>query len=1395
MSNDVRIKVTSASRETREYVIHVLRKPESNNLLKTLTISSGDIYELTPKFNSGVTDYTLEVASVINSVQVEAVADDENAIITGTGEYPLKVGLNKVEVKVESTEGDIRTYTVNIVRSSARNVFLESLIIRNGSISPAFEKTKGIYTVNVAYTENALNIAYVPEDPGAKVEVKGNSNLEYGENLVYVKVTSSDGQASKTYTLTVIKGGEPNNNLLNIKVNGENIPGFMPEITTYNLTYDNIVSSALVEVEKESELSRVSGIGNHALEEGKTNKIEITVTAQNGEIKVYEINIYRKKNNYLKDIVVDKGEISPEFSKSINEYTVEVENEEKKITVIGVKEAEEAVVTGNGTYNLNIGENIITLRVENEEERIYTVKVIRKASDNNYLRYLSISGSVSSPDFSKEISEYTVKIPNTKESLELEYAAEDEEAITEVIGNSGFSSETEEVIIRVTSTSGKTREYILHVERLDESYFSSKLDELIIDKGSLSPRFDKDTYKYTVTLEGSSSIRITGVPEQESAVVTGDGLKTLKVGRNEFKIEVEGVLGEKSVYTVIVYRRSTNDARLEELEIANGEISPAFNKNVYDYVLSISNDEMYVDITKIVPVSEDATYEILDSEILYENIENRIRIKVTAGDNVTTKTYTLNIVKTKSHNNYLRSLSTSVGNLKPVFDRETLVYTVNVDDSVNSINVAGVPESNLASVSGIGLYNLRKGNNYARIIVTAEDGNIRTYIVKIVKGASNNNYLKRLEVRNYEISPAFDKNEPNYTLEVSNEEEEVQIIAEAEDIKAEVTGDGVKALKVGENEYVITVTAENNEEREYTIKITRSTNIGAKIKELWVEEGNISPVFSPDIKEYTLMLPNEYTSITEHVELYDEEGRYELKGANNLNVGNNVVEIEVTSRSNEKETYIINVIRQSYSNTYLKKLEPSVGSLSPTFDKETLNYEITVGSEISSISFEAEAEDEEAVVYKEEIYNIEKGKNKIVIKVESPSKIVREYKITVTRERSNNNYLESLMVNGYNISPAFDKNEPNYEMTTEIGEEEIEVVAEAEDTNASISGDGIYSISLGEKEIDIIVTAENGETRVYTLTVTREADRNLNIESITPSEGTLSPSFENTKEEYILNVGPDAAYLSIEVETESNLTKVTGNTDIEVENNKKVIITLTAESGETREIEITIKKEEEYTNIEVDNSINLLKGEEKAIVIKNNVPEENLIITVENEEVVTNSGLRLTGIEKGQTKVTIKLKNKESVEKKVIVNVYSDKLESNEYIIEEKEKAKVSIYKDPTPRTTISDYISGYTNERNMVKVYTKEGELVEDYTEIIKTGMKVKLEYGNVVYDEVKVIVLGDIDENGLINVTDQTILQNHIVGISIIDDYRVYAMDLSLDDKVNVTDQVEHINYLISH
>ena len=1393
--NDVTIKVTAPSGDTKEYIIHVLRRPRTNNLLKTLTVSSGDIYILEPKFEKGITDYTLELPSIIDEVQVEGLTEDEEATVEGNGIYPLKIGLNKVELTVTSVEGEEREYTVNIVRSSARNVFLESLIVRNGSISPKFEKTKGTYNVSISYLENKLDLAYVPEDPGAKVEIIDNEELEYGENLVYIKVTSADELASKMYTLKVTKGGEPYNTLLDIKVNGESIEGYEKDKNVYEITYDYLIDNALIEVTKEKESEAVSGIGNHALEAGKLNIIEIDVRAQNGDVNTYTLYIYRKKNNYLKDIVVDKGEISPEFSKTNYDYRVTVPNEEKKITIIGVKEDEEAVVTGNGSYDLNVGENIVVLGVKNTEDtRNYKITIVREASDNNYLEYLTSSGSIMSPSFEKEESEYNIKIPNTKTSLTLDYATEDEEARVEVIGNENFNAENHDVIVRVTSTSGKTRDYTLHVERLDESYFSSKLGYLAVNKGTLSPRFDKDTTEYTVTVEGSK-ITINAEAETEDAIVTGDGEKDLEYGRNEFHIIVEGSLGQKTDYTVVVFREEANDARLETLEIGNGTLDKPFNKNVYEYVLSISNDEMFIDITKVKTVSATARYELLDSEILFENVDNVYRIKVTAGDNVTTKTYKLIIVRTKSSNNYLRSLSTSIGTLAPIYDKNTRDYTVNVDSSVNSIIVDGQPESNVATVTGVGLYTLRNGNNYAQVIVTAENGNVRTYIVKIVKGASANNYLKKLEVKGKTLSPSFDREEPNYTLEVENDVENINIRAEAEDSKAIVSGVGIKDLSSGENVYKITVTAENNEEREYTITVTRKTQTSARIKDLWIEEGMLSPEFISTLEDYTVLIPNEYTSITEHVELEDASGTYEIVGANDLTVGSNTVKINVTSSTNEKKTYTLNVIRQSYANTYLKMLVTNKGNLDSEFSKEKQNYEVRVGSNEEKITITGIAEEATSTVIGNGEYNLEKGENKIVLTVKSETNIKRYYTVKVIREKSDNNYLESLEVVGYNLDKIFDKEEPNYEVVTNIGETEVQVIAEAEDSNSVVIGEGIYSVKLGENIIKITVTAENGETRVYTLTVTREADSNLNIESINTSQGVFEESFDNIRNTYTLDVDTGTSLIDIDVIPESNLTKVSGNKDIVVDNNKVVTITLTAENGETREVEVTLKQEDEYVNIEVDNSINLLKGEEKAIVIKNNIPEENLLISVEDTDIVTNSGLTLTGLLKGNTIVTLRLKKKPSVEKKVIVNVYSDELESDIYEIVNKESVRVSIYNNPTPRTTIDDYISGYLNEKNMIKVYTKEGILVEDYTEIIKTGMKVKLEYGNVVYDEVKVIVLGDIDENGLINVTDQTILQNHIVGISIIDDYRVYAMDLSLDDKVNVTDQVEHINYLISH
>lgn len=86
------------------------------------------------------------------------------------------------------------------------------------------------------------------------------------------------------------------------------------------------------------------------------------------------------------------------------------------------------------------------------------------------------------------------------------------------------------------------------------------------------------------------------------------------------------------------------------------------------------------------------------------------------------------------------------------------------------------------------------------------------------KQSSNNNLSNiKIDIDSFE----FDKEKTDYKLEVPCETQIIEISVETEDKKAIATGAGKKALKVGENNYTITVTAENKSTKEYHITIIR----------------------------------------------------------------------------------------------------------------------------------------------------------------------------------------------------------------------------------------------------------------------------------------------------------------------------------------------------------------------------------------------------------------------------------------------------------------------------------------------------------------------------------------------------------------------------------------------
>ena len=92
--------------------------------------------------------------------------------------------------------------------------------------------------------------------------------------------------------------------------------------------------------------------------------------------------------------------------------------------------------------------------------------------------------------------------------------------------------------------------------------------------------------------------------------------------------------------------------------------------------------------------------------------------------------------------------------------------------------------------------------------------------------------------------------------------------------------------------------------------------------------------------------------------------------------------------------------------------------------------------------------------------------------------------------QSSNNFLETLEINGYELTPEFDKQTINYEIEP-IDVEQVEVTAIAEDSRAKGSGTGKIALNSGENDVKVEVTAENGAVRTYHIKVNKKENSEI----------------------------------------------------------------------------------------------------------------------------------------------------------------------------------------------------------------------------------------------------------------------------------------------------------------
>ena len=94
---------------------------------------------------------------------------------------------------------------------------------------------------------------------------------------------------------------------------------------------------------------------------------------------------------------------------------------------------------------------------------------------------------------------------------------------------------------------------------------------------------------------------------------------------------------------------------------------------------------------------------------------------------------------------------------------------------------------------------------------------------------------------------------------------------------------------------------------------------------------------------------------------------------------------------------------------------------------------------------------------------------------------------------STNNYLRILEVEGYELTPAFNKNTTEYTLSVDGDVETVTVNAYREDGTASITPIDKVNLTEGINKVRVTVTAQKGNKRTYTITITRAESNPIKV--------------------------------------------------------------------------------------------------------------------------------------------------------------------------------------------------------------------------------------------------------------------------------------------------------------
>jgi len=1076
----------------------------------------------------------------------------------------LPVGNTTVEFYVEAEDGTVGdTYTFTILREEASSdASLFEIVIRddqgnvllaNNDQSPimlTFNPATLKYDLYVTRDIEFVQISATKTDEQATLYGDlGTEELTPGAKNTYkLYVIAEDGTTTSTYTLNVHVYNQEVS-VTNIIVDGYTLD-FDEQVFSYDLgevAYD--VNQLNITVETSDPYATVEGDGIVMLVDGD-NTLTITATSEDQLQSVsYTISVSKEEGSVtgplsddatISNIELDHadGTSALEFDPNVTTYEVELDNEQMYFTV-DVDAADKAVVSGEGIYQIEIGEtkNIVVKSVseDGENELIYYIKVTRETpSDDDELKSLIVieNGVSRILDHSLNYQEVILDELTTEVEIKVEIGED-----AKVSGDGILTIDSSEILhhIIVTAEDGSNSIYsILFVKYSDDAtlnlleVYDVATDTLI----PFNPTFNQGVYTYAIDLSDQpliTDIEIYAEANDPNVYsITGLGTFVLSSGNgtttDRFTVEVTAEDQVTQLSYMIEITRDVvpeHDISIDELSLvgegvtylANGGQSAlnTFISTTTDYTISVpyALDEVYLSVTNQngASIYGAGRYTLDDKET------NITFYLVSKSGIVQSSTYSITVVKEDPSSDNLLKEITLDNQLIEGFDPEIKSYTIKIkEEDYASILVNAIANDDKSIVSGnLGSININRGNNNISIHVEAEDGSISTYSVLVV-AYSNENDILNIDVNQQEDIIDFDPNTFIYTFDVLYTTDYITLDVTASN-HAVITGEGTIYLNEGENIlYVYAVSEYGEQGQVYQVIVNRAfVSDNANLASLVITDAAtqnelvFNPTFDPNKTNYIINLSEE-TQVNAIWITAETESEFAVVGGTGYKVlkaevdglYNNVFELVVRAQDGSIKTYTIGI----YQNVELSDLAVfdvisligndevnyfgSDSNAIHGFSEEVYEYEFTVPYEVEALSLNVTAAFGNAYG-SQTLSFIETDTLNYTFSVVSQSGVVTKgsYYITVHREMPvSDNLLETLIVNGSQIS-GFDSEVLNYTLNIPYQSlNQLIISASPSDPKAIVSGDiGAQQLIEGQQMFKINVQAQDGTISTYTITV------------------------------------------------------------------------------------------------------------------------------------------------------------------------------------------------------------------------------------------------------------------------------------------------------------------------